>query len=794
MYPNIYKYNHPVHGNICVKRVGNTCSFFSFKQKQTYGNSFTFKNKEHLISQINNNFHYHDNDFTHKEFMKYVVIKGEFDEFVKKRKTEESHEPHEPSLIEKLGIAELKSLMENMSKEDFYNLVTTNKELFEKYYELNKDRMYIKYSLFLNKKASSYMKKGNVEKLFLDWGGSENDFSLDAFKKLKTLRIGYYELQTLHSKLHDIGYTETIYETDEETEKQYMYKIYHGIRMEVPFYYGFFDLAYLPKYTNSLLIENDDPGVGAMQFLGTIESEILRDFKCDVTIVGRLNYFNFSLEKIELYGKEGFEPIILEDNVKEIIFHDKVSSKLITYPTHRYTGNEMHYLPRDLVKLTIGSGFYSGITPIPHTLTHLRIIKDKPDPLNRNPREAFWNLFSTKNIEKIFSHLPPNIEEFELIVDAPLKGVLTTLPKWLKKLVIRTGTPLLSVKDIDWPDNLVELEFNVSDNEPTIKKWPHLLRKLTLSGKRFIVGRDEPSSDVNVIVTNLPNSLKEFELLEPNVGGINLTNFELPTSLERFTAKGATIYFAGHLPRSIKYLNVKGVSDTVLKHTELSFPRGLEEIVYQGVRAYAHLPSSLKRVTLIYDPEFKKDILLNTLPPNLEEFYFDPDIREFKVIYTQENEKNIRIVTFINQWSRFLGNPGVNFRLPLNVTELRLENINGTFYGLAFLTNEYQNLSTIHVYDIKRGTQVESSTKLTILANNRVFIPIGTLTGLPKNLKDTITHIVFEEGYSGPRYFLPPRDLKYAKLPHRSQFYKEWDRKDIEIEFDEESDDDDDDE
>ncbi len=53
---DIYKYEHEENGNILIKVIGNEFSFFSISSKETYGDRFSFENKEDLIGKINDNY------------------------------------------------------------------------------------------------------------------------------------------------------------------------------------------------------------------------------------------------------------------------------------------------------------------------------------------------------------------------------------------------------------------------------------------------------------------------------------------------------------------------------------------------------------------------------------------------------------------------------------------------------------------------------------------------------------------------------------------------------------------
>lgn len=805
--PGVYKYQHGVHGNIFLKIIGNECSFFSIEKNSKYGTPFTFSNKNNLISRIKGNFHYQKDDFTLNKAIKYVTIgappdtkKSKLEEFdvesdeplinikketqgipesqvtkemqeneVKKGKTiykymkngipmvifetnDERRERENQELkdIQK-NINEMKLMtntkeetyleslqMENVSEisdyltfEDMRLLMQVSKQLFNIVFMANRHRININYSFF--KHGELLIRKSDVRNLVFDFTVDKEDhdyfreavaIDIKNFSDLALVKLNNSTLKLIHKSLDGTGIK----------------------TLEVIFDEPSFDMSHLPRTTQTLKIIKDAEFNGPIIFNKNGKKPMdLATFICPVEIDGEFPNLN-GVREVKI--NKVVNDFTLPNTVVRATFFTDCKGPLS--------------LPNALVKLQIGNKYRNSIIPLPRTLDKLYInMGNQID----NSDVGIRSVFGTTDIEGIYNLLPKSLVSFFFVTNGVLVGKVKTLPPNIRVLGHRTTTGSFDFRDIKYPSSLRILSVSLHQNRGTITNWPDNIVHLSLTGK-------ESNS---FLIKNLPKSLKTIEFIDFD------TKIEFPPKVEEFVGT-TSILIASRVPDSLKHLTVNHL--VKLTNAPVVMSKNLEVLEYFDADKLVELPDTLKKLFLRYPDNDRfgitSDIFIKDLPRDLETFNLNPGSRNYKIHYTDSNNKNIRNMEFINTFDvpRFVrpednvlpANSGRFLTIPHSLQHLHIVNVSGTFYGINFLTNDHPHLSRIHV------------DKKTIFIDGNLLIPKDY--GKPLvNLRDDIESIIFEEGSQYDVEFKPPKGLKYIRVPKGStHLYFNWNRNDIKYE------------
>ncbi len=166
----LLKYNHEIHGNIILEKIGkNTVKFFSKQFNENYGEEISYKNKRDLFEKIKNGFHYHKDEEI--PFHKYISLNMN------------SKKNDGPDLFSKVYL----NKRYRQNSQDNIQIHRRNIQYFEineiyKYIEA--DQVYVNYSIFLNEKMKNDEKfKSIVKSIYINKKGAD----IELLKELKSL-------------------------------------------------------------------------------------------------------------------------------------------------------------------------------------------------------------------------------------------------------------------------------------------------------------------------------------------------------------------------------------------------------------------------------------------------------------------------------------------------------------------------------------------------------------------------------------------------------------------------------
>lgn len=736
MVNNLFKHEHPVHGKVLIKVVGNNFSFFSTNQQKIYGPSFSFKNKKDLMSKINGGFYYHPDDFTPDKAVKYISVDTDDEgQTVKKFKSETQStqttidpvlkELTENFTIDRLITDEFVSINGYLSKNDIKALMKTSFYFYRVLFLLNRNKLYTRLTFFENESVSELIKKQEVVNLIIDTITTKND-EFKEFTSLKTIRVDQELLALHHNELMKIEHNKI---NNDDT----------GIKLVVEFKKGEFNLVHIPKNTYSLHIKSVSR-FPIDKFAGKLRCENLGLFNCEPDVRGFLP---------DLTGVEDFRcnKIALGDSLPDTV----------KYAIFGFSSPGIEKLPPRLKTFSFGTAYQYPIRELPKTLTYLNI----------GPNISYQRVFNNENLQTFVSNLPKTLKTLLFHYSNRIPNdLITELPSELEKLSLSVAA--FDFRNIKFPETIDFFEFFIRNDvyRAPITNWPPKMTQLNIVG-----GISDDNN--NLTLENFPDSLKFIKF--PDVTGfMDLKNvLKLPKNLTVFDSKFLNIE-PEYLPDTIEQLIAWELLP--IGNNPIKLPKNLKDLKYFSTDINPQFPSGLEALVITFrDLVDDEMITVNNLPPNLITFGLLASTHKFTVTYSIENNRNIKILMFMNVGYTDgrdvfnIKNSGDRLNIPNQLEELLINNSTGNYYGINLLTNSHPQLRIITA----RSNFILNN----IFVEGFLSIPADFTGGL-NNLRDDINTIVFDDGSSYNQYFNPPLFVEYIRLPKGYTHHERWLNKD----------------
>lgn len=770
MSQNIYKHQHPLHGNVYLKIIGNNFTFFSLEKSQPYGKKITFTNKTDLMEKINNSFYYHPDTFTLDKAIKYIGVdtfgetkegKEEQDEppiTAKKSKTEFP--------MEDVPVVPFSNITEMLSNDEILSLMKTSKTMYNFLFLVVANRLYMKHSLFLNNVL--FINKDQVKNLNIDviTMGSVATLGKELleYKNLVRVKVKNSLLPFVYKRLTELRIIEL-------TVEFYNNKGNPADKMNS------LTLNHIPVYVRKLTILDENNRISdffplsTIKFSGELKTEKLIEFSCGPKI------------DVEFPNLKGVEIIKIQcDHL--ISGSYRLPDSTIEAKFNRYCEGPIT-LPQTLKKLTVSHNYKNSIMPLPPSLEYLHITVAGV--------QRFAIL--TDEYGEFINNLHDNLKDVTFVSEIYLNSdvLITKVPKNIEKLILNTEYNAIDFEHIVFPKSLKTFFLSLTGDEEVVRNWPKNLEKLTIR----IGDRNE------IEIRDLPDSLLDIEFVYWSAFKV-----EYPKNLKRLTAKLDSIV-VNDLPASVEYLKITGV--TKLENVDVKFPRSLKTLAFRMTENDSvYLPDSLNSLYISYDES--DEIVIPKLPNDLENLSLS--LRTFNVFinYSNENQKNIKHVEImvpeeffdeneeeeseedeegeeeseekkkkkeekkkrkeekveeeIRDLIKGLTPHGVEF------LTIKYRNHNHKYYGIDLLTREYPSLQKLKI-EYNPRYRGKSSNK-TIFLFGKLFIPLAFDDPL-ENLRDDITYIEFEKGSTYGGDFTPPILTEYMRLPKGYPGFHKWD-------------------
>lgn len=742
MLKNIYKYNHPLHGNIHIQVIGKEFSFFSLTKNESYGKRFTFKSETDMKEKINNSFHYHPGDFTLAKMCAYIGAESDDERVQTKRmkaeKEEEYGEEKQLSRIEEYSFP-FKELSENLSDKDLLSLMRTSRIMYKFLYMTSRDRLYIRYSLFLNT-GNMAIQKEDVWNLHIDTNlTNEQIQKLTEFKSLRSVRIEY-------GTLSSISTTE-----DNKTNMVFSSLKFNKLVVEFPKTEDIFWLYYIPKRVRKLtILDGRNKSVkgypsASIRFQGPLLANDIIEFKCYPLISQEFPDFPY-LEILEIHATRFDINYLLPETVVEAKFG------------HLAEGPKT--LPSGIKKLTIGNTYSNRITPFPESLEYLDI------SLSSSNNNVVQSVFGSRNLGLELNKLPNSVKKLIVITDLNIVDEITTLPDELQELWLYTRRNIIDFKRVGFPSSLRIMRITLTSSLGVISNWPSNLEKLTINIKK-----EAP----NLIVNGLPNSLEEIEFPE-----LIVENLTLPPNVKKFIARSENVDIKV-LQQSLEHLAVAYIHDKTVMfprhfyNENVIFPQNLKHLEYHNVPndKKIHIPKSLKSLALKYTDILPTTTYIPHLPDDLESLLINVPQNNYVLQLSSENNKNIKYLTIIPP-TFIIENSGTIVK-DKKKQEIAIQQMIKTMVplGVEFLTIHYSKHYDYCAIDLLTSPYVikklevkhrVAGTTRTIFLFGQLTVPVFFNDQMGK-LRDDILSIEFEKGSIYKEFFELPLSLEYIRLP-----------------------------
>ncbi len=614
------KYDHPVHGKIVIKDIGeNVVSFFS---NGTYGKPLEYSNKQDLIKKLNNEFHYNPKEpFTIEKFAKYISAEGA----IKRAKLEETKKQKDfmtRMVIDKIFPYNEKRTLQN-------ELLSITKTMYyQGFFEdtISQTDLFIKYSLFLNENEELQNSKRFVKNLEIDTYEFDK-FNPREFSNLKNINIkSSYLNYGSNDRLSLLDTIETL-----------------AIKIDTED----FNFLLIPENVVNLKLMSDEYPSGVLR--GNMYSLTnLKSFESNIPFKDT-TFLPFSVEKIKFtnFNKEDFF-IPKSTKILDITFTDTLSLKDLpdSISTLKLRGNryiQIENLPKDLKVLKIYNtqvGQFNLDKVIPYGLKELIFYCRKID-------------FSTEKLpptlETLSLGLPSSednlIGEEELILPDGLKNFIFLIHK---KLIVKKWPPGLktilihNIDPIDFatlPNSIEEFHASLSVNKnlklKNIKSFSIPFGTAYSNFENYL-----PSSlnslymrYVNETISNLPIGLKRLVCLY----GFYAFYFRGDSRIEELIVYSNNISteMPIYIPPNLKELKtsrnilLRNLPETIEEIDDFEGYISLKNSVLILNRGYSHklprIPGSIKSV--IFSKDFETDYYSLDFSEGVNLLYLPDDYR-----------------------------------------------------------------------------------------------------------------------------------------------------------------------